>query len=66
MTILGFFVLLLILGVVFWGARTIMAAFSFPPPVVAVVTVCLVIVALIAVLQAFGVDLGLSRELRLH
>jgi hypothetical protein len=55
MTILGLLVLLLVLGLVFWGARTIMGAFSIPPPVQAVVTVLLVFVAVLVILQAFGI-----------
>lgn len=54
MTLLGLLLLLIVLGVVFWAARALMAAFAVPPQIQTVVTVLLVIVALVYVLNAFG------------
>ncbi len=58
-------VLLIVIGVIFWAARTLMGAFSVPQPIQTVVVVLLVLVALIAVLQAFGLSTGLP-TLRLN
>jgi hypothetical protein len=60
MTLIGLIVMLIVLGVVFWAARSIMAAFAIPAQIQVVVTVLLVLIALVVVLQAFGLSTGLG------
>lgn len=57
-TILALFVLLIVIGVVFWGARKLLAAFQVGEPISSVVIVLLVLVCLVVVLQAFGLMPG--------
>jgi hypothetical protein len=52
--IIGLFVLLIVLGVVFWGAKALCAAWGVPPPIAVTVQVLLVFVAMLAVLSLFG------------
>ena len=54
MDILSLFIVLVLFGIVFWGARTLMDAFSFPPPAKAVVIVGLVLFFVLGVIQALG------------
>lgn len=65
MTLIGLLVLVIILGVAFWAVRALSAAFSIPEPIRTVILVLLVIVALIVVLNAFGVTTLGSSTLRL-
>ena len=67
MTILGLLIFLVIVGIVFWGARTIMAAFDYPPPVQTTVIVVLAVIVILVFLSGVtgGGDFGLTRELRL-
>ncbi len=53
--IISLIVLVIVLGVVFWATRTLLAAFKVPEPASTVIVVLLVIVAIAIVLQAFGV-----------
>lgn len=54
MSILELIVALVIIGLLFWGVRTIASAFSIPQPIVAVITVILVIVVVLWMLQSLG------------
>jgi hypothetical protein len=60
MTLLGVLLLIIVVGVVLWAARALMAAFSIGEPIQTVIWVLLVIVILIVVLNAFGVNTGLN------
>jgi hypothetical protein len=60
MTILGLLVLIVVIGVAFWAVKALSAAFGIPEPIRTVIIVLLVIVALVIVLQSFGLaDMGL-------
>lgn len=63
MNLIGLLVMLIVIGLLFWGARAIMAAFAVPPQVQTIVTVLLVIVSVLYVLSAFGLggNLGTLR-----
>ena len=47
--------LLIVIGIVLWAARAIMAAFGIGDPIATVVYVLLVLVALVVILQYFGI-----------
>ena len=55
MPILPLLAAILVLGVVFWAAQRLLAAFSVPDPVRTVVLVVLVLVALVWFLGVAGV-----------
>ena len=57
MSLLGLLVLLIIIGVIFWAARALIAAFKIPEPIGTVIIVLLVIISLIMVLNQFGVGI---------
>ncbi len=52
--ILGLFVLIIVLGVVFWGTNQLLSAFAVPAPIATVIKVLLVVVCLFVVLNFFG------------
>jgi hypothetical protein len=54
MSILSLLVALILIGLLFWGVRTISAAFAIPPPVTTVIYVLLVIVVIFWLLQSIG------------
>lgn len=55
MSLLGILVALIIIGVVFWAARKLIAAFSIPEPIATVIMVVLVIVCLFWIVGELGV-----------
>jgi hypothetical protein len=57
MGILQLLVALILIGLLFWGVRTISAALSIPQPIVTVIYVVMVVVIVLWLLQALG---GLS------
>ena len=59
MSLLGLLVALIIIGVVFWAARKLIAAFAIPEPIATVVYVVLVLICLFWILQQLGVAPGL-------
>lgn len=60
MSLIGLLLLIIVVGVVIWAARRLMAAFSIGEPIATVIYVLLVIALLIVVLNAFGVNTGLG------
>jgi hypothetical protein len=58
MTLIGLLVFLIIAGLVFWVVRTLSGSFGIPQPVVSVIYVVLVIVAVLWLLQGFGLIHG--------
>lgn len=54
MTILGLFVFLIVIGVVYWGAKALMGAFGVGDPIRTVVIVLLVVLILVAFLETIG------------
>jgi len=52
--LISLLILLIVIGVVFWASKKIMAAFGIGEPINTVVIVLLVIVCLVAVLNFFG------------
>ncbi|HMJ58380.1 MAG TPA: hypothetical protein VK467_04540 [Gemmatimonadales bacterium] len=62
MSLLGILIMFLIMCVVIWGVRALMAAFSIGDPIATVVYVFLVIIFLVWLLQGLGgVSLGTVR-----
>jgi hypothetical protein len=59
MDLLSILIFLIIIGVVFWAARALMAAFGIGDPIATVVYVLLVVVVIVALLQALGGSGGL-------
>jgi hypothetical protein len=59
MNLIGLLVLLLIVCVVIWAARSLMAAFGIGDPIRTVIYVIIVIILLIALLQFVGYPSGL-------
>lgn len=55
MSLLGLLIVLLVVCVVLWAARALMAAFGIGDPIATVVYVLLVLVALLYILGAFGI-----------
>lgn len=58
MDLIGLFVVLVVIGLMFWAVRALMAAFKIPEPISTVVYVLLVIVVVLYLLQAFGLWSG--------
>lgn len=65
MTLIGLLVFLIVIGLVFWVVKTLAGAFGIPAPIVQVIYVVLVIVAVLYLLQAFGL-IGGGPILRLN
>jgi hypothetical protein len=59
MTLLGLLVALIVICLVFWAARTLMAAFSIGDPIASVIYVVLVVIVILWILQTFAVIPGL-------
>ena len=57
--ILQWLLLLVVLGVIFWGSQRLIAAFGIGEPLRSIVYVLLTIIALIAIADALGVVLPL-------
>jgi hypothetical protein len=54
-SLLGIIILLIIIGIIFWAARALIAAFSIPQPIATVIYVILVLVVLLYLLNQIGV-----------
>lgn len=65
MSLIGLLIVLLVMCVVIWGARTLLAAFGIGNPIASVVYVILVLIFLFWLLQNLGVGLG-GPILRIH
>ena len=59
MSLLSLLIGLIILGVVGWCARALIAAFKIPEPIATVIIVLLVLLSLFVVLGWFGVPTGI-------
>lgn len=67
MSLLGLLVLVVIIGVVLWAARALIAAFAIPNPFATLIYVVIVIIALVWFVQAItGGGLGLSPGVRVR
>lgn len=55
MGLLSLLVILVVLGLVGWGARAVLAGLSAPPWLQTVVVVILLVFAVVLVAQAFGI-----------
>ena len=64
MSLIGLLIILLLFCVVVWAARTIMAAFSLPGQIQAVVTVIIVLIAVFWIIQQLGYAGGPMLRLR--
>jgi hypothetical protein len=58
MNLMALLVFVIIIGLVFWAVRAIAGAFGIPAPIVTVIYVLLVIVAVLYLLQALGLNTG--------
>lgn len=58
MSIIGFLVALIVIGVLLWAVRTLSAALGIPPPIVTVIYVVMVVLTLLWILQALGLWAG--------
>ncbi len=58
MTLIGLLVFLIICGLVFWAINALAGAFGLPQPIITVLYVLLVIVAVLYLLQGFGLLSG--------
>lgn len=52
--LLTLLVVLVVLGLIYWAAHRLAAAFGLPAPVVVLIDVLLVVVAVLYILQVFG------------
>jgi hypothetical protein len=59
MTLIGLLVGLIVVCLVFWAARALMAAFSIGDPIATVIYVVLVVIVILWILQSFAVIPGL-------
>ena len=57
--ILNWLLLLVVLGVIFWGSQRLIAAFGIGEPLRSIIYVVLVVIALVAIADAFGLVLPL-------
>lgn len=64
MSILGLLVLLIVVGVVLWATRQLLAAFGIGDPLRTVIIVLVVVVLLVFVLNFFGLGANLGLRLR--
>jgi uncharacterized membrane protein YwzB len=58
MDLISLLVFLVIIGLVFWAVQALSGAFGIPAPIVTLITVVLVIIAVLYLLQAFGLTSG--------
>jgi hypothetical protein len=65
MSLIGLIVVVLILCVVVWAVRTLMAAFALPPPIQAVIMVLIVVIFVLWIVSQLGLISG-GPVLRLH
>jgi hypothetical protein len=64
MSIIGILVALVIICLLIWAVRSILAAFSIGPPISVLVQVVLVIIVVLWLLNALGLGGGLGLNLR--
>lgn len=64
MTLIGLLIFLIIIGLVFWAVNALAGAFGIPAPIVVIIQVVLVIVAVLYLLQAFGLVGGAPIRIR--
>ena len=50
---------IIVLGVVFWAARSLIAAFKIPEPIATVIIVVLVLICLVMIINWIGIVPGL-------
>jgi hypothetical protein len=62
--IISLFVVVILIGVVFWGIGQLGGAFNIPAPVIAVIHVFLVVFVVLYLLQSVGVSVGPVLRLR--
>lgn len=62
MTIISLLVFLIIIGCLFWAVRALAGAFGIPAPVVTVIQVVLVLIAVLWLLQGFGLTGGFLNQ----
>ncbi len=65
MSLLGLLVLLVVFCVIVWAARALLTAFAVPDPIATVVWVLIVLIAVFALLDQFGI-VGTSPIIRLR
>ena len=58
LSLISLLVLIIVIGVVLWAAKSLMRAFGIGDPIATVIYVLLVLVLLIMVLNYFGVSTG--------
>lgn len=58
MDLIGLLVFLIVIGLIFWAVRAIAGAFGIPQPIVTIIYVVLVIVCVLYLLQALGLNTG--------
>lgn len=63
MPLLAVLVVIIIMGVVFWAARALIAAFQIPDPIATVIYVVIVILCLFIVLGWLGIGPGVNLKL---
>lgn len=56
---LPFLILLIVLGVIFWGTQRLIVAFGIGEPLRSVIYVILVVISLVAIADSFGIVLPL-------
>lgn len=64
MTLLGLLVLIIIVGVVLWGAGALLTAFAVPDPIRTVIWVILVILVLVVIASQVGLLGGVGIRIR--
>lgn len=63
MSLIGILIALIIIGVVFWAATKLIAAFQIPEPIGTVIIVLLVVVCLVFLVSQFTDVLGFKMRL---
>lgn len=66
MSILGLLIVLIVFCVIVWAARALLTAFAVPEPISTVVWVLIVLLAVFAVVDQFGLIGGGAPVLRLR
>lgn len=60
LSIIGILVAIIVIGIVLWAARALIAAFSIPQPIATVIYVVLVLLILLWILGQLGVGPSIS------
>ena len=58
MTLISLLVFLIIIGLIFWAVNALSGTFGIPAPITTIIHVVLVIIAVLYLLQAFGLVSG--------